>query len=431
MLAVPYEETNAAANEIVRDVVPWREDWEKRGITFTGQSTSDVFANTTGGASTGSTYNGMLLAAVSLDLEKAVGWKGASFESTWLWVYGQNISTQNVGNSLYTDGLGPATPFRCYQLWLQQEFLDDKVSLRAGVLGLDSEFVVSEAAELFINATFGMPFLLINNFPSGGPTYPMAAPAVRLAVQPCNWLTFRTAISQANPFSPEVNEQNLAFNFGSSGALLSLNEVAASWHDGTEYTGLPGTAKAGFWVQSGPASSDAGGDPFAYTSPSSPAYGTGFYALLEQQLTSPCRTMEVKELQRWAPYVRGAAERKKTLCREGLRSFARVGFSPQTYSVTSFYADGGLVYKGLLPGRKKDRVGVAFAYAQMGPDMGAQASDQGLPGASYEAIAEFSYSLVLTPNIAVQPDLQYVIRPNGTTQYSNALLLGLRLVVSF
>ena len=114
-----------------------------------------------------------------------------------------------------------------------------------------------------------------------------------------------------------------------------------------------------------------------------------------------------------------------------MRSFARVGFSPQTYSVTSFYADGGLVYKGLLPGRKKDRVGVAFAYAQMGPDMGAQASDQGLPGASYEAIAEFSYSLVLTPNIAVQPDLQYVIRPNGTTKYGNALLLGLRLVVSF
>ena len=157
MLAAPYEGANAAVNEIVRDVVSWREDWEKRGITFTGQSTSDVFANTTGGASTGSTYNGMLLAAVSLDLEKAVGWKGASFDSTWLWVYGQNISTQNVGNSLYTDGLGPATPFRCYQLWLQQEFLDDTVSLRAGVLGLDSEFVVSEAAGLFINATFGMP----------------------------------------------------------------------------------------------------------------------------------------------------------------------------------------------------------------------------------------------------------------------------------
>ena len=429
--AASGQENRAAAKNIIRDAEQWRDDLAGHGVIFTGQSTSDVFANTTGGASTGSTYNGMLLGAVSLDLEKAVGWKGASFDSTWLWVYGQNITTQHVGNSMYVDGLGPSVPFRCYQLWLQQKLLDDKVSLRAGVLGLDSEFGVSETAGFFVNATFGMPFLMVNNFPGGGPTYPMAAPAVRLAVQPCSWLTFRTAISQANPFSPEVNQRNLAFNFGSSGGLLSLNEVAASWNNGSEYTGLAGTAKAGFWVQSGPASSDAGGAPFAYTSPSSPAYGTGFYAMIDQQLTSPCRTMEPKELQRWAPYVRGAGERKPTLCREGLRSFARVGFSPQTYSVMSLYLDAGLVYKGLLPGRKKDQIGAGFVYAQMGPGMDAQASNQGLPGPSYEAIAEFSYSLVLAPNIALQPDLQYVIHPNGTTQYGNALVIGLRAVVSF
>ena len=427
----PCQHIAAAPGDILKDVSRWRDDLANRGITLTGQSTSDVFANTTGGSSTGSTYNGLLLAGVSVDLEKAVGWKGGSFDSTWLWVYGQNLTTQNVGNSLPVDGLGPSIPFRCYQLWLQQKFLDDKASLRAGVLGLDTEFGVSETAGLFINATFGMPFLMVNNFPGGGPTYPMAAPAVRLAVQPFPWLTLRTAISQENPFSPEVNERNLAFNFGSSGGLLSLSEVAASWNDGSEYTGLAGTAKAGFWIQSGPTSSDAGGAPFAYTSPSAPAYGTGFYAMIEQQLTSPCRTPEPRELQAWAPFVRSAGERKQTLCREGLRSFARVGFSPQTYSVASFYADGGLVYKGPLPSRKDDRIGVAFAYIQMGQDMSSQAAAQDLPNASYEAIAEFSYSLVFTPNIALQPDLQYVMRPNGTSQYNNALVIGLRAVVSF
>ena len=103
----------------MQNVFRWQDDLGNRGITFTGQSTSDVFANTTGGESTGSTYNGLLLVAASVDLEKAVGWKGASFDSTWLWVYGQNITTDNVGNSLPVDGLGPSIPFRCYQLWLQ------------------------------------------------------------------------------------------------------------------------------------------------------------------------------------------------------------------------------------------------------------------------------------------------------------------------
>jgi len=73
-----------------------------------------------------------------VDLEKAVGWKGASFDSTWLWVYGHNITTDNVGNSLPVDGLGPSIPFRCYQLWLMQKFCDDKASLRFGFFGLDT-----------------------------------------------------------------------------------------------------------------------------------------------------------------------------------------------------------------------------------------------------------------------------------------------------
>jgi len=136
-------------------------------------------------------------------------------------------------------------------------------------------------------------------------------------------------------------------------------------------------------------------------------------------------------LQRWSPFVHGAGERKKTLCREGLRSFARIGFSPQSYSVMSFYADGGPVYKGPFPGRKKDQVGMGFVYAQMGQEMVSQAKADNLTGASYEAITEFSYSFVLSPNLALQPDLQYVMNPNGTTQYGNALVIGLRAVVSF
>ncbi len=75
------------------------------------------------------------------------------------------------------------------------------------------------------------------------------------------------------------------------------------------------------------------------------------------------------------------------------------------WSMTSFYADGGPVYKGLLPGRKKDKLGLAFAYAQMSPSMLSQASAAGLNGGSFESVAELSYSCVITPSVALQPDL--------------------------
>src|SRR5215210_5470595 len=46
---------------------------------------------------------------------------------------------------------------RLYELWLEQKFFDDKVALRAGQLAADTEFLVSQYATVFVNATFGWP----------------------------------------------------------------------------------------------------------------------------------------------------------------------------------------------------------------------------------------------------------------------------------
>ena len=43
--------------------------------------------------------------------------------------------------------------------------------------------------------------------------------------------------------------------------------------------------------------------------------------------------------------------------------------------------------------------------AQMSPSMLSQASAAGLNGGSFESVAELSYSCVITPSVALQPDL--------------------------
>jgi porin len=112
---------------------------------------------------------------------------------------------------------------------------------------------------------------------------------------------------------------------------------------------------------------------------------------------------------------------------KGLGAFTHIGFSPQNSSSINFYIDGGLNYKGLIPTRDNDILGVAFAYGHLSnkpQDSGGSSN----PG--YEIVLEATYQIELTTWLSVQPDLQYVIHPSGT-DITNALVLGARTTVSF
>ena len=398
---------------------------ETHGVVLTVQSISDLLGNTTGGASAATTYSGLVNTALAVDLQKAVGWEGGSFKNTWLWLYGNNGNnlSENIDNALSVSSIAGAPTFRCYELWLQQNALNDAISLRGGLLGLDAEFMIAPTATLFVNGTFGTPALFSMNVPNGGPTYPEATPGVRLAVQPTSWLTLRTAFTQANPFEQHSNLYGFNWNFGPAGGLLNLNEAAATWNSGSpvhqdpsamrsdgvdSVRGLLGTAKAGFWLQTGQGPSGAEAGEFNFGSPTASAFSSGFYGIIDQQLYA----------------VPGKPSK-------GLSSFTRAGFSPTATSAPSFYSDGGLVYTGLIPRRDEDRLGVAFGYAKLSDQCVADATTASCPGASFEAVAELSYSIRLTPAIAIQPDIQYILHPGGTQQYGNALVVGFRAVVDF
>ncbi len=421
-------------SELLGDGYGYRRKAEEHGVVLSAQSTSDLFGNTTGGAKTGTIYSGLLNLGLTVDLDKAVGWEGASFKNTWLWIYGTDVSANYVGNSMTVSSIAALPGFRCYELWFQQNLFHDVVSLRGGLLALDTEFMTSDSASLFVNATFGTPSLFSMNVPNGGPVYPMAMPGVRLAWQPSSWLAVRSALTQANPFSQQQNPRGFNWNFGPAGGLLSLSEVAATWNQAPGANGLPGSAKAGFWLQTGQddesSEADPSADDFGFGSPEARNYSSGFYAILDQQLyaapntSTPCCAPGDKNKQ-------PVASSSCTSSGKGLSAFTRIGFSPQQGSSVGFYNDAGLVYTGLIPTRDADRLGVAFGYSQMGNQYAATGSSQGLPGVGYEAVAELSYSMQVSPAVSIQPDVQYILHPGGTQEYGNALVIGVRAVVNF
>jgi porin len=396
------------------------------GVNLTVQSVSDMLGNVSGGIAKGGDYSGLMNMGLAADFEKAVGWKGASFKTTWLWLYGNNVSSQFAGNKMTSSGIYGTPTLRCYELWMQQNLLDDFFSLRAGQLALDTEFGIIGSESLFLNTTFGVSTGVTFNLPNGGPTYPMATPGVRLALQPTSWLVLRGALTQGNCFPQTENLNGFNWNFGPAGGLLSMNEAEFFWGKDPSSKMLPGYVKGGFWIESATTtgSSSLGLGSIGYPTG---LYNNGFYFGSDQQLykAPPSVTPSVD---------RGksvAAKKADVDSGKGLSSFFQLDFSPQAWSPCSFYADSGLIYTGLIPGRDKDKAGVAFAYAQMGPLCRSTGIQNGLPGCGYELLTEFSYSIRLTPAVAIEPDIQYIIHPGGTQQYANALVVGFRAVIDF
>lgn len=412
----------------------YRPKWSDHGVDLTAQSVTDMLWNTTGGISAGSACDGLLQFGAEIDTEKAVGLPGGTFNTTWLWLYGRNPSGY-VGDVNSVSGIAGNPALRCYQLWYQQNLalgeVDDALSLRAGLLGLDSEFCLPDTALLFVNGTFGMPALMSQNLANSGPQYPMATPGIRLALHPVPWLILRSALSQANPFDQSQNLHNFNWNFGPSGGLLSINEAEARWDSLSGKRMLPGVAKAGFFIQSG--QSPAVPEEWSFGPPDSLQYCTGFYGILDQMIyRAPGQDEESSKNP--APGKAVASDKNPQsggASVRGLNSWCRVGFCPQSYNPLSIYTDWGLVYTGLIPGRKEDKTGVAFCYGQMSSGYTSVGNAQGIPGPSFEAVIEFTHSIRLAPSIALQPDIQYVLHPGGSRQYGNALVAGFRAVVDF
>ena len=146
---------------------------------------------------------------------------------------------------------------------------------------------------------------------------------------------------------------------------------------------------------------------------------------------------------------------------QGIGVFARVSGSPSERNLISFYADGGITFKGLIPSRSRRHLrhqrgvcGHLGSGAQarprrppfcrrgaVDPETG-EFTDTGgaLPVRSSEALIEVTYQAQIIPGWTVQPDVQYVFRPGGNipnprdpngAAIKNAAIFGLRTTIRY
>jgi porin len=147
-----------------------------KAIAWTLTYNSDLNANISGGQHIGSAYLQRVGLIADADLDRLIGWRGAKLHGSVHAISGRGLSAHNVGNILTVSGIEAEPALRLFNLWVEQS-LPRGGSLRTGQFTAGQEFMLSSTAALFINSTFGWPASFATDLPSGGPAYPLAAPA--------------------------------------------------------------------------------------------------------------------------------------------------------------------------------------------------------------------------------------------------------------
>lgn len=238
----------AAPERLLTPLSDWRQKLSGKGFDFSAEYLSEVIANVSGGVKRSAIYEGLVKVGLDFDGEKLLGWKGGSVHVSGLYAHGRSPSEKLAGDSLTLSNIDAYDSIRLFEFWVQQAFKDGMFSIRAGQLAADEEFAGTEYGGVFVHGTTGWPGMISMNAPT--PAYPIAAPGVRLEVQPTGSTFFRVGAYDGNPDPGDangnsINKHGVTWNLG-EGAFL-ITEAGLKWNDAEESKGLPGTAKLGAW----------------------------------------------------------------------------------------------------------------------------------------------------------------------------------------
>lgn len=375
-----------------------RSSLEDNGLSFEFVYTFDAASNTSGGIKRDETFLANLDMTATLDTEAAGLWQGGTFFVYVLHNHGDEKFTGEIVGDLQTvSNIEANRSTRLYEIWYEQKFFDDVISLLLGQHDLNSEFNVTEYGGLFINSSFGIqPDISANARPS---IFPVASPAVRLKWAPSNAFDFMLGVYDGDPGSQEKNNHGTRWILSRDQGALVIGEAA--YHIGREEDNsiLTGTYKMGIWHNTGDFDDVADTDASGSAVKRDENYGA--YFLFDKMV------------------YRESYD-------QGLGIFFQIGGVPDNRNEVDFYIGGGIHYHGLISGRDEDDFGIAFAHASISDKLRSAGGRD-----SVETTVELTYRAQITPWFAVQPDIQYVINPGADPSLKDAVAAMTRIEIIF
>jgi porin len=381
----------------------------KYGISFSASDSENLLGNFAGGEKNGATLQGVLTLGLDVDTGKAFGLQGGTLYVTALQLHGRPLTPYYLDNLNAANGNEGENATRLWELWYDQQFLNNKFDIKIGQQSIDNEFMGSTYSALFVNTMAGWPLIPSVDLYGGGPAYPLSSLGVRLEAEPTGNTTILAGVFDDNPGGGSFDDDAQQLDHG--GALFNLNTGAlwiAEIQQSVKLDGLPGTYKFGGWYDSA---------------------------------TFPDQRFDEMHRGNYSLYgvVDQTIWQSKTDSSRNLNVFGRLMGAPSDQNLVSLSFNGGVTLAAPVPGRDNDSAGIDFGLGKVS-DRAADADlDAGLKPRGTEELIELTYQAQITPWLIAQPDLQYIWTPGGGIQDPNApshslrneLVIGARGVVTF
>jgi porin len=379
-----------------------RDELVERGIQLEAAYVGQFAANPIGGESQGESWKGSLGIALFFDLERLVRWKRGYLTASFAYV--------NPGNSLSSDHIGNQFPVqlssgddngatRLVHLAFGQQLFDNKVELVLGRMIAGEDFATLRLACTSVNqAICGNPIAAAQSI--SFPTYPSATWGARIMTKPgTGWYAQLGSYLVFEDFR-DAGFHGVNFSAPDGSGALTLAEAGFIVGHYRGVQGLPGKYKAGGYFDTEQLEDLATGNE---------VHGTwGVYVMGEQMFYAEDKNYS-----------------------EGLSGFLALSYAPEDRNIISFMAAGGLSYQGLLAGRSQDALSLVAAYGRYSNDLARSDREADEPIQDFETLFEINYRAQIAPWLYVQPDLQFIIHPDGRSDIENAFVLGFTLGLVF
>lgn len=298
-----------------------------------------------------------------------------------------NIETPSNGNTT-----------KVFQAWLQQTFLDERLSLLTGLYDFNSEFYATETSAIFTHPTFGIGAEMAGTGRNGPSIFPTSSFALRIKAVPLPGYYLQTVTLDGVPGDPN-NPQgtHVQFNEGDG----ALNVIEAGLPLGTAENAHNNKLAFGMWKYTTRFNDqldvDANGDAVKRDS-----YGA--YAIIEKVLKYHGNTND-----------------------EVISAFFRLGKTEGDTTQFDHAMSTGLVFTGAIPGYEKDQLGIAYAQEHNSEKYRIASGNS----VRYEKSFELGYRHHALKGFIVQPFLQYLMNHSEDISQDNTWWLGMRMEANF
>ena len=391
------------------------------GIEFSGTYTTDLAGNPVGGMEQGFTYTDNIAFGAKLDLEKLVGWHGATFTIAATDRNGTSLSQNYIGNQFTVQQIFGGQTIILTGLHLTQRLLDDKMEIKVGRFSAGDDFASSPLYWLYMNNGIdGNPQALPVN--ASFSAYPWASWAARVRFEPSpDWNAMFGLYQVSNKtFNRYLHGVN--FSFEPTDGVMFLGQVgwtpeffrrpvkrvATEREENEELSeaeedmhGLPGHYWFGAYYSTW--------EYAQFGSTQSAANAYGFYWHADQKVYEEAPGSD-QGLTLWTAFV----------------------LSPQeNIAKIPFQWNCGVAYQGIVPQRNEDIAMFGLAYGSFSDDYGNAGNAYNGEPVSYEMALEWGYRIQFNRFLYAQPNIQYIVQPGGTGSIPDAFVVGLQIGVTF